>query len=101
MIDKCTGLSAISKRPWEQLIRNIPFAGLMAEGDTLSSVTSVTSTLRTSGTDTLTIGTPSFSGTDVQALYSGGAEGDVYLIHAKAVTTAGEHLQRDVVLKVV
>lgn len=98
-VDDQTGLDTIEKQPSETFIRTIPFGGQMATGDTIANVDSIVSS-KLSGTGTLVITGPTFSGTDAQCTIAGGDTGDRHKITAKVNTTNGEFLERDVLLVV-
>ncbi len=78
------------KQPSEVKAYAIDFANLLAEGDSLASITSVTGT--PAG---LAISSKSILGTKVFFEVAGGADGLTYTIEAIAVTTNGETLEGD------
>lgn len=83
------------KQPSESRGYSINFVNLLASGDSLASVISVSAS--PAG---LTLGSASTSGTSVQFTISGGAAGVSYRIEAIVTTTLGETIEGDGVLVV-
>ena len=84
----------LSKQPGEARLYDIDFAPLLASGDTIASVTSVTT-----AQVGLTIALPSFASPLVQVRISSGTDGTLYKITAIIVTTDGDTLETDVFLR--
>ena len=84
----------LSKQPAESRLYDIDFAPLLATGDTITSVTSVTT-----AQVGLTIASPSFASPLVQVRISRGTDGTLYKITAIIVTTDGDTLETDVFLR--
>ena len=85
----------LDKQPTESDLFDIDFTPKLAAGDTISSVTSVTTAQ--SG---LTIGAPTLSTTKVQVRISSGTSGTLYKITAIVFTANGNTLETDVYLRV-
>jgi hypothetical protein len=84
-----------TKQPAESKQYAIDFANLLADGDSIASITSVT------GTPTgLTIEDEAIAGTTVTFTISGGTDGTTYAVEALVATTDGEILEGDGWLKV-
>lgn len=88
-------MSILTKQPSESKVLFIEFADQLQSGDSLASITSVTTAAG------LTIASTSISGTKVQGTYSSGTDGTTYHITAIVVTTNGETLEADVYLRVI
>lgn len=77
-------MTTLVKQPAESLDYYIDFTNLLASGDSLSSINTVT------GTPTgLTIASTAISGTKVSMQISGGTDGTIYLVEANVDTTLG------------
>lgn len=87
-------MSRFNKRPTESRVYLFSFAEqpefTAASPDNIAGAT-VTATLTTSGTSTLTVGSPSVNADEdgVTVTISGGADGDEYLLTCTATTDAG------------
>lgn len=82
----------LEKQPWEQLLLDFDFAGLFGTTDPITSATILAPERVGGGAVTLTVGAPGWSGQRVQALFSGGADGERYLVTCRA-NTAGERAE--------
>jgi len=89
-------MSVLQKQPSDSLILFIEFEEMLATGDSLAAITSVSE-----ATAVITIASTSISGTQVRGTYSGGVDGGIYHIVATVTTTDGETLEADVYLHVV
>lgn len=85
----------LDKQPSESRLYDIDFAPLLATGDTITSVTSVST-----AQNGLTIASPSFVSPKVQVRISSGTSGTLYKLTAIVVTTDGDTLETDVYLRV-
>jgi len=89
-------LPTLEKQPSEGLLYDMEFLGRLAEGETLTAVTSFTAVpnIDTAPLDTpLTIGTPAASGTRAQARISAGTSGTKYKITVVVTTSASNTLE--------
>lgn len=84
-----------TKQPSESRLYDIDFAPLLATGDTIGAVTSVTGT--PSG---LTIGSAAISSPLIQFRVSSGLDGILYKITAIITTTGGDTLETEGRLRV-
>jgi hypothetical protein len=82
----------IEKQPWEQRLIDFDFSGHFATEDAITTATILTPERIGGGTVTLTVGNTAWSAQRVQALFSGGADGDRYLITCRA-NTPGERVE--------
>ena len=80
----------LSKRPAESRLYNMDFSAKMEAGETITGVTSWTSS--PSG---LTVGTAAYSGQTAQARLSAGTDGVKYLQTVVVTTSAGNTLQAE------
>ena len=95
-----TAPQILEKQPSETRTYSMLFNNLLATGETISSITSVTSELRGGGTSDLTISGETISGTAINFSIAGGTHGKVYRIEVKVVTSASETLEGDGILSV-
>jgi hypothetical protein len=80
----------LEKHPSETRVYDFDFTAQteIAAGDTIASVTSVTSS-RTTGGGTLSLAATGFTGPRVRVTISGGSAGDRHLVTCTVLTTAG------------
>ncbi len=91
----------LEKQPWEERLLDFDFVGQFAdEGVTVSSGSFLTAVNLSGGAVSIVIGSASWSGTKVQALFSGGATGERYLITARAIGSNGEKAELEGVLSI-
>ena len=92
----------VVKRPGEERTYVFNFADQaeIVGGDTLTGTPTVAETLVTGPSDTLTVGSPSRSGSTVVVEISGGANGDLYHLTCTVNTTAGSILQSVMPMKI-
>lgn len=76
----------VEKQPWEQLTLDFDFSQQFGTDDPIVTATILTPERVGGGAVTLTVSPPAWSGQRVQALFSGGASGDRYLITCRAQT---------------
>ena len=98
--DTTTGLDILDKQPGESLRLDLPMGPRMRTSDTISSVDAVTATVVSPGTGTVTISEETFSGTMVQARYTGGTDGEQYRVQATITTGGGDTIKTDAMLNV-
>jgi len=85
----------------EEATFEMKFAGKLPEGDSLSSIVSVTVTLHTDGgTGAVTASGEVISGSSVFARYTGGDTKMQYLVKITALTTNGDTLVNYGIIKV-
>lgn len=84
----------LEKQPSESRLYDIDFDPLLATGDSITSVTSV-ATLQAG----LTIGAASIASPKIQVRISSGTDGTLYKITAIVVTSNGDTLETDVLLR--
>ncbi len=84
-------LPTVIHQPTESRLVSMEFAALLASGETLSAVSSVTADKTT--IPALTIGTPAVSGTKATFRISGGDAGTLYKVTALVTTSAGNTLE--------
>ena len=90
-----TALQRLTKQPAEILKMGMEFSPLLSSGETLSSVSSVTA-----DSTTITIGSGTISGTQVQFLVTGGTDGKGYRIEVIVVTSTSNTREADGMLDV-
>lgn len=97
LIDAKTGLPYLTKQPSEDRLYEMDFAALLASGETISSVSSITQSARgnVQGSTSLSIGTGSASGSNVRFRISGGTDGEDYKITVVVTTSQGNTLEGD------
>lgn len=90
------------KQPAESVPIDLDFARSMKTDETISSLVSSTATrVIGSGAVTLNMSAPSFSGQRVQALFSGGVDGELYLVTFRVNTSIpGKVLEGDGYLRI-
>ncbi len=95
LIDAKTGLPYLTKQPSEDRLYEMDFSALLAAGETLSSVSSITQAARgnVQGAASLVIGSGAASGAKVQFRISGGTDGEDYKITVVATTSQGNTLE--------
>lgn len=81
-------LTLLTKRPGESRLYDFDFAGVMATGETISTVTGVTAT-----PTGLTVGATSSSGTIAQVRLSGGTDRTIYELTCTVTTSASNTLE--------
>jgi len=88
------------KQPSESRLYHFNFSNLLAAGETIASVTSVTQIKynRISGSQNLTIGTPTNSTSAVQVRLSGGTNGEKYKVTALITTSSSNILEMEGIL---
>lgn len=84
-------IPSVTKQPSESRLYSMDFSALLASGETLSTVTSVSTTLVT--VPALTIGAGSVSGVLCQFRVSVGKTGNRYKVTAVVTTSAGNTLE--------
>ena len=102
-VDSTTGLPLLVKQPNENRLYNIPFSQELRTGDTISSVTSVTASAQGDVTEVAALaiaGSPAHDDDTVQPKISAGTDGERYKIEAIVVTTGGDTIEVDVMMKV-
>lgn len=83
-------IPVLTKRPAESFPFNMNFSAKLADGETISSVTSWVST-----PDGLMVGSAAFAGQEAQARLSGGEDGVKYLQTVVVTTSAGNTAQME------
>ena len=81
-------IPTLEKQPADSLLYDMEFVGRLAEGETLTAVSSVTAA--PSG---LTVGTPSYSGTRAQVRLGGGTGGVTYKVTIVVTTSASNTIE--------
>jgi len=101
-IDESTGLEVLEKQPWEERIFNLDFRGKLASGVSLSSVVSITfeSLALVSGSVDPTVTGEAVSGTQAQATYIGGTDGEEYKVTIRCTCSDGEKMEAEGILRV-
>lgn len=98
---------SLTKQPDESRLYDMDFSNLLATGETISSVDSVTqlewdaNTEDYIATTDLTLGAPSTNGTIGQVRISGGNDGETYKITFLVTTDATNTLEGEGILTVV
>ena len=84
-------LEELTKLPGESILFDMDFSKRMATGESISSISSETSTSinRVAGSTNLTLGTSSFSGNIVQLRISDGTADESYIIQITVITNLG------------
>ena len=90
----------LTKQPYEYRQYSMDFSALMTTGETIDSY-SITSELIGGGTSDLTIDNAASSGQTVTFWIDGGTERGRYKIECRAVTSIGQKLEADGILRVV
>jgi hypothetical protein len=99
-VDPDYGLPVLNKQPGESVRFNLPAGDRMRTGDTIASVDSVTAAAVDAGSGTVTVSGEVADGTDVQATYAGGTDGEKYKVEATITTTGGDTIEVDAMLYV-
>lgn len=84
-------MTSISKHPIESALFDMDYSERLATGETISSVTSVTS-VRLRGLGSITVGATAFTDDTAQVRLSGGDAGDVYRLEFLVLTSSGNSL---------
>lgn len=90
------------KQPTETVPIDLDFARAMKADETIASVVA-SSAVRVAGTgvETLTMSAPSFLGQRAQAMFSGGNDGEMYLITIRVATSiAGKSIEGEGYLRI-
>lgn len=88
------------KQPFEEIDLTFDFSNRgLADGITISAVTSVVALL-TSGSGSLVVSGTTYSGLVVSSRFAGGVAGDKFKLTAKVVMSDGQKLECDGFLKV-
>jgi len=87
---------SVIKQPAESRLFTMEFAALLATGETLAGVTSVTD----DPTGTLTLTGETYSGSQASVRIAGGTDGVTYKITFVVTTSAGNTLEAEGLLKV-
>jgi hypothetical protein len=100
--DATTGLEYLIKQPAESRLYDIPFTGLLRDGDTISGVDDITQTNQgiVTGSGDLTLGSPITNTTKAQVRISGGTNGESYKLECVCSTAGGDTLEMDVMIRV-
>lgn len=94
-------LITCEKQPYEERKFSFNFASKMAEDATITSINSITSSLKSGGgVASLTINGQTAAGQKVEALYGGGTTGQTYKVTCKVTDSQGQELELDGLLKV-
>jgi len=89
------------KQPWEELLRYMDFVDRIATGDTVASCPIVaTDEEGTVVTGSMIDGPTALSGSRVYYTLKGGTHGKTYKINFKAVSTAGNKPEEDLMVEV-
>ena len=95
-----TAAQHLEKQPSEVRTYTMNFGNLMATGETISTIASVTSELRGGGSSNLVLASETISGQTVTLVISGGTHGRTYRVEIKITTSNGQTLEGDGILKV-
>lgn len=87
------GLPSVTKQPNDSRLYSMDFAALLATGETLSGVTSVTITPTTASM--LTAGSPTYSGNLAQVRLTGGLSGTRYKVTFVVTTSLSNTLEAE------
>lgn len=98
--DPTTMLPVLTKQPAESIRFNLPAGPRMRDADTIASVDSVIATAVSPGTGTVTVSGETDDGTDIQATYAGGTDGEQYKVEAVITTAGGDTIEVDGMLYV-
>lgn len=94
------------KQPSERRKITMDFTNTLATGETISSITSITSELLGGGASDLTIPAVGYSNTinsdanKILLWVEGGTDGSTYRVEVQVVTTVGQKLEGDGILRV-
>lgn len=92
----------LEKQEWEKRQYSIDFSALMSSSETISSISSITSArLGGDGTSDLTISDYSISGNTITFWIEGGTNRYRYKIEGRIITSAGQQLEVDGILRVI
>ena len=100
--DPDTNLFVLTKQPWEESPFDMDFSGRLRDGDSLSSIASVTVTNMgkvTASADAVAANEV-VSGSIAQVTLSAGDDGENYKITIRAITTSGAKVEGDGMLYV-
>ena len=91
----------LEKQPFEERIFDFDFVGLLVEPtDTIVSGTIASVANLTGGSNDVVAGNVAWSGSRLQATYSGGTAGHRYLVTARATDSKGQKLELEGILEV-
>lgn len=91
----------LEKQEVERRYYSMDFSNLMVTGETISSITSITSEDRDGGnTSDLVIGSESINGQTVEMWISGGTKFHVYRVEVNITTNTGQILQGDGLMEI-
>lgn len=91
----------LEKQDSEKRYYSMDFSNLMASGETISSITLITSEDRDGGsTSDLVIGGEQIAGQTIEMWISGGTKFHVYRVEVNITTSAGQILQGDGLLEI-
>lgn len=95
-------LQTVEKQVAEAVIMQFDFAADMAEGETITGVTSVTPVNQgeVGGSSNVSCGSNSASGQIAQTIVSGGTNLELYKISCLVVTSAGQTLETEGFMRV-
>lgn len=92
----------LEKQPWEERLLDMDFAGQFADDAvTIGSGSFLTPVVVVGAGGSVVVGSTSWSGTRLQALFTGGVAGERYLIIGRATGSNGEKVELEGILSIV